>query len=37
VKRSGAIPWGEYRLGLLILVGLGLFLWASIRGGASFF
>lgn len=37
MKRSGAIPWGEYRLGLLILVGLGLFLWASIRGGASFF
>lgn len=37
MKRSGDIPWGEYRLGLLILVGLGIFLWASIRGGASFF
>jgi phospholipid/cholesterol/gamma-HCH transport system substrate-binding protein len=36
VRRSGHIPWGEYRLGLVILVGVGLFLWASIRGGASF-
>lgn len=37
MKRSGDIRWGEYRLGLLILVGLSIFLWASIRGGASFF
>jgi phospholipid/cholesterol/gamma-HCH transport system substrate-binding protein len=37
VKRSGDIRWGEYRLGLLILVGMAIFLWASIRGGAAFF
>jgi phospholipid/cholesterol/gamma-HCH transport system substrate-binding protein len=36
VKRSGDIPWGQYRLGLLILVALAIFLWASIRGGATF-
>ena len=37
MKRSGHIPWGEYRLGLLVFVGLMLFVWASIRGGAAFF
>lgn len=37
MRRSGDIPWGEYRLGLLILAGIGLFLWASIRGGSSLF
>jgi phospholipid/cholesterol/gamma-HCH transport system substrate-binding protein len=37
VKRSGDIPWGEYRLGLLIVVGMAIFVWASIRGGSSFF
>jgi phospholipid/cholesterol/gamma-HCH transport system substrate-binding protein len=36
VRRSGHIPWGEYRLGLLIFAGIGLFLWASIRGGTAF-
>lgn len=36
MKRSGHIPWGEYRLGLLVFVGLMIFVWASIRGGASF-
>jgi phospholipid/cholesterol/gamma-HCH transport system substrate-binding protein len=37
VKRSGHIPWGEYRLGLLVFVGLLIFVWASIRGGGAFF
>jgi phospholipid/cholesterol/gamma-HCH transport system substrate-binding protein len=37
VKRSGDIPWGEYRLGLVILVGMAIFVWASIRGGSAFF
>jgi len=36
VKRSGDIPFGEWRLGAVIVVGIALFLWASIRGGASF-
>ena len=29
MKRSGEIPWGEYRLGMLIFVAMVLFLWAS--------
>jgi len=37
VKRSGDIRWGEYRLGLVIVAGIAIFLWASIRGGSSFF
>ncbi len=36
MRRSGDIPWGEYRLGLLVVVGLAIFIWASIRGGAAF-
>lgn len=36
MKRSGDIPFGEWRLGVVIVVGIALFLWASIRGGASF-
>lgn len=37
MKRSGDIKWGELRLGLLIFLGLALFLWASIQGGTSLF
>lgn len=37
MKRSGEIRWGELRLGLLIVVAMGLFLWASIQGGSSLF
>ena len=37
MKRSGEIRWGEFRLGLLIFVAMGLFLWASIQGGSSLF
>lgn len=37
MKRSGDIKWGELRLGLLIFVGLGLLLWASIQGGTTLF
>jgi phospholipid/cholesterol/gamma-HCH transport system substrate-binding protein len=37
VKRSGDIPFGEWRLGVVIVVGIALFLWASIKGGTSFF
>lgn len=36
MKRSGDIPFGEWRLGAVIVVGIALFLWASIRGGTSF-
>jgi phospholipid/cholesterol/gamma-HCH transport system substrate-binding protein len=37
MKRSGDIKWGELRLGLLIFLAMGLFLWASIQGGTSLF
>ena len=37
MKRSGHIRWGELRLGLLIFVGLAVFLWASIQGGTNLF
>jgi phospholipid/cholesterol/gamma-HCH transport system substrate-binding protein len=37
MRRSGDIRWGELRLGLLIFLALGLFLWASIQGGTSLF
>jgi phospholipid/cholesterol/gamma-HCH transport system substrate-binding protein len=37
MKRSGEIRWGELRLGLLIVVAMALFLWASIQGGSSLF
>ena len=36
MKRSGHIPWGEWRLGFLVFVGLLLLVWASIRGGGAF-
>lgn len=36
MRRSGDIPFGQWRLGLVIVVGIAIFLWASIRGGASF-
>jgi len=36
VKRSGDIPFGQWRLGVVIVVGIAIFLWASIKGGASF-
>ena len=36
MKRSGDIPFGEWRLGFVIVVGIGIFLWASIRGGSAF-
>ncbi|HEV8481309.1 MAG TPA: MlaD family protein [Candidatus Eisenbacteria bacterium] len=36
MKRSGDIPFGQWRLGVVIVVGIALFLWASIKGGASF-
>jgi len=37
MKRSAEIPWGEYRLGMLIFVAMVLFLWASIQGGSNLF
>jgi phospholipid/cholesterol/gamma-HCH transport system substrate-binding protein len=37
MKRSGDIKWGELRLGLLIFIGLAIFLWASIQGGTNLF
>lgn len=37
MRRSGEIKWGELRLGLIIFMALGLFLWASIQGGESLF
>jgi phospholipid/cholesterol/gamma-HCH transport system substrate-binding protein len=37
VRRSGDIRWGEYRLGIVIVAGIAIFLWASIRGGSAFF
>jgi phospholipid/cholesterol/gamma-HCH transport system substrate-binding protein len=37
MKRSGDIKWGELRLGLLIFIALGIFLWASIQGGTNLF
>lgn len=33
MKRSGHIPWGKLRVGLLLLVALLLFLWAAFTGG----
>ena len=33
MKRSGYIPWGKLRVGLLLLVALLLFLWAAFTGG----
>jgi phospholipid/cholesterol/gamma-HCH transport system substrate-binding protein len=36
VRRSGDIPFGQWRLGVVIVVGVAIFLWASIKGGASF-
>ena len=37
MRRSGEIRWGELRLGLIIFLALGLFLWASIQGGENLF
>lgn len=37
MKRSGHIPFGQWRLGALVFTGLLIFSWASIRGGSSFF
>ena len=37
MRRSGHIPWGEFRVGIVIFIGLAIFLWASIRGGSAFF
>ena len=37
MKRSGEIRWGELRLGLVIVVAMAIFLWASIQGGSSLF
>jgi phospholipid/cholesterol/gamma-HCH transport system substrate-binding protein len=37
MRRSGEIKWGELRLGLIIFLALGLFLWASIQGGENLF
>jgi phospholipid/cholesterol/gamma-HCH transport system substrate-binding protein len=36
VRRSGDIPFGQWRLGVVIVVGVAIFLWASIKGGSSF-
>ena len=36
MRRSGDIPFGQWRLGIVIVAGIALFLWASIRGGTSF-
>ncbi len=37
MRRSGHIPWGEFRVGLVVFAGVAIFLWASIRGGSAFF
>ncbi|HEU4436158.1 MAG TPA: MlaD family protein [candidate division Zixibacteria bacterium] len=35
MKRTGDIRWGSLKLGIVVLVALGLLLWASLMGGGS--